>query len=171
MSIHETAHDTRARAAARDEYNGWENRATWLAGLWLSNDHEVYLAVNRSLGVDDPAESELPLYQVANHLASAIRPASTRRSISNVFPPRPSNRLLPVYFLSSSALLLASASRTLCTQPLRSPLASWTRAMSAYRPARNAFGVIRATSSNAAWTHREHPPGRPWASSYSARTM
>jgi hypothetical protein len=40
------------------EYNGWSNRATWAAVLWLSNEEPLYRAV--CAGVD-------PLWLLAHH--------------------------------------------------------------------------------------------------------
>ena len=32
---------------ADDDYNGWSNRATWNANLWLTNDESLYKLVRR----------------------------------------------------------------------------------------------------------------------------
>ena len=58
-----------------DNYNGWSNRETWAANLWLTSDYGLYSMVNDwvddlrldyDLGEDDPA------FVVADDLANRL---------------------------------------------------------------------------------------------------
>ncbi|MEO6761574.1 MAG: hypothetical protein ABI220_04345 [Candidatus Saccharimonadales bacterium] len=41
-----------ATQAITSEYNGWSNRETWLASLWLSNDESSYSTLTDALRVE-----------------------------------------------------------------------------------------------------------------------
>jgi hypothetical protein len=35
------------------EYNGWSNRETWLANLWLNNDMSSYMLLRQAVSLED----------------------------------------------------------------------------------------------------------------------
>jgi len=56
-----------------DEYNGWTNRETWAASLWLSNTESTYLSCQNKTG-DEIKEivEELKSYGNTNQMFEEI---------------------------------------------------------------------------------------------------
>jgi hypothetical protein len=68
--------DKRAQLVALEEHNGWSNRETWLANLWLTNEEPTYRACLEILkahpGASDPWLGEV----IAREVVEPMTPAS-----------------------------------------------------------------------------------------------
>jgi hypothetical protein len=59
-----------AHTSTVTNYNGWSNRETWLASLWLNNDEHSYQVLQKaiSLDADDYEQAGWPQSRLHNQL-------------------------------------------------------------------------------------------------------